>query len=352
VKKPELVKLEGRFEPEALRILRDVPGVAVEPVRTAGGSGSGEAVLRFGRAAEPVALEVKRQANAATAWQLVRRAQAESEGHVLLVAGATTAEARDILERHGVAVVDGRGNAHVELPGLLLHTEGGRQRGDAPGPQPRARLAGKGGVAAQALLLAPERAWKVQDLAAEAHVSVGLAHRVLARLEAEELVAAEGAGPGRVRHVADPTALFDLWAEENTDRAVRRVRAYRLARDPRELADAVSAGLDAAGIDHAVTGAAAAGRIAPYVTAVPVSEIWVDSIAPLDDAVSATGAEEADTGHNLAFVQANGDEPLAFRRKVEGTWIVNAFRLFYDLRNDPRRGREQADALRREVIGF
>jgi hypothetical protein len=114
----------------------------------------------------------------------------------------------------------------------------------------------------------------------------------------------------------------------------------------------VSAGLDAAGIDHAVTGAAAAGRIAPYVTAVPVSEIWIDSVAPLDDAVSATGAEEADTGHNLAFVQANGDEPLAFRGKVEGTWIVNPLRLFYDLRNDPRRGREQADALRREVIGF
>jgi hypothetical protein len=353
MKKGEPVKIEGRFPVDALRVLRDVPGVTVEVPTRADDGGNGDAVLRFGRAAEAVAVEVKRQANAATAWQLVQRARAAPDANLLLVAGATTAEAREILERHGVAVVDGLGNAHVELPGLLLHTEGRRgRRSDAPRPQIHARLAGKGGVAAQALLLEPTREWKVQDLAAEAGVSVGLAHRILARLETEGLVGAEGAGPRRVRRVADPTALLDLWAEENTDRSVQRMRAYRLAREPHALADAAGAGLDAAGIDHAVTGAAAAARIAPFVTAVPVAEIWVGSVASLEEAAAATGAEAAETGHNLAFLQANGDEPLAFRRKVEGIWAVNPFRLFYDLRNDPRRGREQAETLRREVIGF
>jgi len=335
------VKLQGHFGAEDLRILREVPGVTVEAGGAARGRGRGDAVLRFGPAAEAVAVEVKRRANAATAWQIVQQSRAVPDGNLLLVAGATTAEAREILERH------------VELPGLLLHTEGQRgRRGDAPRPQTHARLAGKGGVAAQALLLEPTRDWKVQDLAGEAGVSVGLAHRVLARLETEGLVAAEGAGPRRVRRVADPTALLDLWAEENTDRSVQRMRAYRLAREPRALADAVSAGLDAAGIDHAVTGAAAAARIAPFVTAVPVAEIWIDSVASLEAVAAASGAEVAETGHNLAFVQANGDEPLAFRRKVDRIWTVNPFRLFYDLRNDPRRGHEQAEILRREVIGF
>jgi hypothetical protein len=347
------VKIQGHFGAEDLRILREVPGVTVEAGGAARGRGRGDAVLRFGPASEAVAVEVKRRANAATAWQIVQQSRAAPDGNLLLVAGATTAEAREILERHGVAVVDGLGNAHVELPGLLLHTEGQRgRRSDAPRPQTHARLAGKGGVAAQALLLQPERDWKVQDLAGEAGVSVGLAHRVVARLEREGLVTAEGAGPRRVRRVADPTALLDLWAEENTDRSVRRVRAYRLAREPRVLADAMSAGLNAAGIDHAVTGAAAAARIAPFITAVPVAEIWIDSVASLEEAVVAAGAEHAETGHNLAFLQANGDEPLAFRRKVDGIWAVNPFRLFYDLRNDPRRGHEQAETLRREVIGF
>ena len=353
MKNRELVKIQGHFGAEDLRILREVPGVTVEAGGAARGRGRGDAVLRFGPASEPVAVEVKRRANAATAWQIVQQSRAAPDGNLLLVAGATTAEAREILERHGVAVVDGLGNAHVELPGLLVHTEGQRgRRVDAPRPRTHARLAGKGGVAAQALLLQPTRDWKVQDLAAEAGVSIGLAHRVLARLETEGLVAAEGAGPRRVRRVADPTALLDLWAEENTDRSVQRMRAYRLAREPRELTDAVSVGLDAAGIDHAVTGAAAAARIAPFITAVPVAEVWVDSVAAVEEAAAATGAEVAETGHNLAFVQANGDEPLAFRSRVDGIWAVNPFRLFYDLRNDPRRGHEQAETLRREVIGF
>jgi hypothetical protein len=353
VKNREFVKIQGHFRAEDLRILREVPGVTVEAGGAARGRGRGDAVLRFGRASEAVAVEVKRRANAATAWQIVQQSRAAPDGNLLLVAGATTAEAREILERHGVGVLDGLGNAHVELPGFLLHTEGQRgRRSDAPRPRAHARLAGKGGVAAQALLLRPARDWKVQDLAGEAGVSVGLAHRILVRLETEGLVAAEGAGPRRVRRVTNPTALLDLWAEENTDRSVRRMRAYRLAREPRALAKAVSAGLDAAGIDHAVTGAAAAARIAPFVTAVPVAEVWIDSAASLEDAAAATGTEVAETGHNLAFVQANGDEPLAFRRKVDGLWTVNPFRLFYDLRNDPRRGHEQAETLRREVIGF
>src|SRR5262249_30601269 len=197
-----------------------------------------------------------------------------------------------------------------------------------------------------------DRPWHVKDLAEEAGISVGLAHRVLARLETERLMRAVGTGPKRVRHVVDGTALLDLWTEENRDRSVERVRAYRLARDPRALVDAASGGLHAAGIEHAVTGAAAAARIAPFVTAVPVAEIWLSSIASLEDIAEATDSEVADTGHNLVFAQATGDEALAFRRTVDQIWMVNPFRLFYDLRRDPRRGREQAETLRRAVIGF
>ena len=352
MKDPELVKVQGRLGPEALRILRDVPVVAVEPRTAEDGGDPGDAVLCRGRVAEPVALTVRRAANAATARQLARTAAAVPDRNLLLVAVATTAEAREILERHGVAMVDGLGNAHIDLPGLVLHTQGRPRPRGGGSARGQARLAGKAGVTAQALLLDPERGWKVQDLAGDADVSIGLAHRVLARLQEEGLVTADGAGPRRVRHLVDPSALLDLWAEENIDRGVRRARAFRLARDPRRLAGAVSAALDAAGIGHAVTGAGAAALVAPFVTAVPVTEVWIESLVSLDSAVAAAGAEVVDAGANLVLVQGSGDEPLAFRRQAEDTWIVNPVRLFSDLRRDPRRGREQADSLRQEVIGF
>jgi hypothetical protein len=179
-----------------------------------------------------------------------------------------------------------------------------------------------------------------------------LAHRVLDRLERENVVAAEGVGPKRVRRVSGRTALLDLWAEEMRDRGAKQIRAFRLARDPRTLTAALSHALTDAGVEHAVTGAAAAAALAPFVTAIPVMELWVSETVALQEAALAAGAEVVEEGHNVVFAQARDDVPLVYRRKVDDFWSVNLFRLFYDLRRDPRRGREQAQRLREEVIGF
>jgi hypothetical protein len=110
--------------------------------------------------------------------------------------------------------------------------------------------------------------------------------------------------------------------------------------------------LDHANIEHAVTGAAGAARLAPFVTAIPVIDIWVGETVGLDAVTAATLADAVKDGHNIVFRQTARDAPLVFRQKVDDVWTVNPFRLFYDLRQDPRRGREQADRLREEVIGF
>ncbi len=349
--KPSVVNIEGgRLEAEALRILRQLPGVTVIEAEPGGRDRGADAILRFAGARAPVAVEFKHRANAAAAWQLVQYAAGHPDLPTILIADETTGEAREILERHGIGVVDGLGNAHIELPGLLLHLEGRRaQRRDA-GAAP-ARLRGKAGVAAQALLLAPDREWHVHDLAEEAKISKGLAHRVLARLENEKLMTAGGAGPQRVRRLVDPTALLDLWAEENVDRP-RRTLGYALARSPQQLVHDLGRGLEAHNIVHAVTGAAAASLVAPFVTAVPIVQVWVAGKAAPEAVLDAAGAEPVTDGENVVLLQAKDDTALAFREKSDAAWIANRFRLYVDLRGDPRRGREQADHLRQEVIGF
>lgn len=346
VKHAAPVKLAGFFAAEALRVLRDVPGLAVvnEP---AGADLGADATLEFAGSSAHVAVQVKSRVNAATAWQVVREARGRTGLPVLVIAGETTSDAREILEQHGVGVVDGLGNAHVELPGLLIHQAGGR-----PGQRARpARLEGKAGVGALALLVHPGRRWQVRELAEAAGVSLGLAHRVLARLEAEGVVVAEGTGRDRVRRVADPTALLDLWAEENTYRPVR-TRAYLLAQGHRQLIGELCPGLERHGIRYALTGAAAASLVAPFITAVPVTEVWVMATAAPVDLLEAAGADPVADGHNVVFLQAKDDTPLAFREQAAGVWVASRFRVYADLRRDPRRGREQADHLRQEVIGF
>jgi len=350
VKKAETVNLGSELQADALRILRGIPGlnVVAEPGHPDRGI---DFLLRFEGAEEPVAVEVKRLANAATAWQLIHYAAGHPGTSLLLIADQTTAEARDILEKHGVGVVDGLGNAHIQLPGLLVHLEARRRAQRQVGDLPPTRLAGKAGVAAQTLLLHPERAWRVQDLAKAADISTGLAHRVLGRLEAEGIVTAQGAGPARVRHVANPTALLDLWAEESRERRTRTL-AHLLARSPAELIRGLSTNLGQSSIDHAVTGTAAASLLAPFVTAVPVVEVWVAARAAPEDLYDGAKADPVADGHNVVFLQAKDDTPLAFREVKDGRWLANRFRVYADLRRDPRRGREQADHLRAEVIGF
>jgi hypothetical protein len=199
--------------------------------------------------------------------------------------------------------------------------------------------------------LHPEREWTVRDLAEEAGVAAGLAHRVLARLEREGVMATRGTGPQRVRTLANPTALLDLWAEEQADQP-KRTLGYLLAQTPRQLAERLASGLERAGIEYAITGAAGANFVAPFLTAIPLTDVWVAATAAPDEVLRHTGADAVAEGQNLVLLQAKDNTPLLFRREVNDVWVANPFRLFVDLRRDPRRGREQADHLREEVIGF
>lgn len=341
------MNIKGPFEAEALRILRDVPGLTVvaEPSRV---DRPVDATLRFADQRAPVAVEYKQKANAATAWQLVHHAQLYPDARFLLIAGETTTDAREILEEHGIAVIDGLGNAHIELPGLMFHIEGRGRQQPHQGPT---RLRGKAGMAAQALLLNPNRDWTVQDLAQEAGIAAGLAHRVLARLEKEGLVAVEGTGPRRVRRVTNPTALLDLWAEEQVDKPVRTT-GHLLAQTPQQLIERLGANLGRAGIDYALTGPAGASLVAPFVTAIPVVDVWVTATAAPEELHRGAATDPVTEGQNVVFLQAKDDSPLTFREEMNDVWVANRFRLYADLRRDPRRGREQAEHLRREVIKF
>lgn len=350
VKNDHLVKIAGPLEAEAARILRAVDGIEVD-VRGAGGRRH-DLTIRFAGGTRSLAVELKKDLTTAGAWQIVRQTEAGRLDHdVLVVTRQATADAREILRRHGIGLVDGAGNAHLELPGLLLHIEGRRLQGQES-VRRATRLSGKAGVVAQALLLDRDRSWQLHELAERAGVSDGLAHRVVSRLEEEGLVSSEGAGPRRIRHVTDAAALLDLWAEENVDRAVERTMAFRLARTPKDLVAAIADGLGKAKIGYAVTRAAAAMTVAPFVTAVPTVDVWIESAIAPTSVITALGAERVDTGANLVLVQTPGDAPLAFRNERDGIWLVNSMRLYYDLRKDPRRGREQADRLRQEVMNL
>ena len=212
-------------------------------------------------------------------------------------------------------------------------------------------MRGKAAVAAQALLLQHERSWQIKFLANEAGISAGLAHRLLARLEAEAVVAATAAGPRRVRRLTNPTALLDLLVEENVQRPTRTL-GHALAQTPQQLIKSLGTNLAASGVEYAVTGAAAASLTAPFATAIPIVDVWVREGSAPEELCRAAKAEGVTEGQNVVFLQAKGDTTLAYREKAKGLWIANRVQVYLDLRRDPRRGRDQANHFRQEIIGF
>ena len=201
------------------------------------------------------------------------------------------------------------------------------------------------------MLLDTDRHWHVAELAKRAGVAAALAHRVLSRLENEGVVTPYGAGPAKTRQLTDPAALLDLWAEEHQDRPFRRP-AFLLSTSNDRLIDEICDGLERTGTEYALTGTAAVARIAPLLTNVPVVEVWLNATADPDAVCESLQAQPVESGPNLVILQERNDAPLAFRTRQQDKWIANVFRLYVDVRRDPQRGREQADHLRREVIGF
>jgi len=333
------------FSRDVARILRETLGVEVAFGQHDTGH---DIVVRNGDAAISMVVEFKSRVNAAAARQAVHATGLLGGTPLLVVAGETTADAREILRANDVAYVDGLGNADISLPGLVYRLVG---RKPAPSNKPPTRMSGKAGRIAQTLLLHPDRRWHITELVEQTSVSQGFVHRVLARLSEEGILTSAGEGPTKTRSVVDPGALLDLWVEEQHDR-VHRTLAYQLTQDPAQLRNDLVAALDRSRIDYAVTGASAASLVAPFVTAIPTTQVWVSASIDPKDLLAGTHAEKVKSGHNVAFLQAGDDDPLLDRQQIDGTWIVNDFRLYLDLRRDPRRGAEQAERLRQERIGF
>lgn len=345
VNKAVSVNIGRGFEARAIHILRSIPELEVAIALDT--DARSDALVQYAGMESPVALEFKTRVSSATAHLVVHQAQ-QMDTPLVVVAAETTARAREILSEAGIGLVDGLGNVRLDLPGLVMRITGTGRVARSPAPT---RLSGKSGLITQAMLLEIERSWHVSDLRKACGVSAGLVHRVLRRLEGEGVVEASGAGPAKTRRLSNPAALLDLWAEEQRDPR-SRLPAFMLAPTSDHLIGSLCRGLEAAGVDYALTGAAAVDRIAPLVTNVAVTEVWLDSTADMRDLCTRLGATPVESGPNVVFLQERDDGPLAFRTCEEDVWTANLFRLYVDVRRDPRRGLEQSAHLRREVIGF
>lgn len=281
-------------------------------------------------------------AQAITSLNLAR--QKDPRLYPLVIAPYISPEGQRLCRDAEVGYLDLTGNAFLKFDGILVD-----RASPTPPPRAKARLrrlfAAKSSRITRVFLEQPELDWTLAKLAEEAMVSLRTAHLVVSALEEKGFVE-KRRGAITLRK---PGELLDLWAQSYSVEQQGRQTFYSFIKSPGELAAKLS--------DHAVkhkegiglTLHSGAAFVAPFVRSPDVHAYFIGDRDRLMKALDLRPVESGGTVHLLEPY----DEGVFYRIQIlRDVRVVCNTQLYIDLVNYPARGREQAEALRRQKLGY
>ncbi|MBZ4374527.1 hypothetical protein [Corallococcus sp. AS-1-6] len=277
---------------------------------------------------------------------------AEPDAAVPVLTGAFLSQGvREALEERDASYIDARGHLHLIAPGICIHL-GSTKRSATAAKSSGQMTLGVHGVRAVQVLLQGQESFSISQVAEQASVSVGQAHKVLTHLEELGLLRTTGRGPSKRRIILSRTELLD-WLQQQAS-ATRREPSLQVAvyaRRPEELWLQSSAKLSRDGIPHALTGSAAASVFGVGPTNVAQSRIRISPDVPLAHAAKQLDAEITERGANLTLLRDTGKVGSWAPTNKEGISIAPMARIYLDARSE-RRGEDIAQQFREVILGY
>src|SRR5437773_2967782 len=164
-----------------------------------------------------------------------------------------------ILKSNNLGFVDLSGNCYLAFENALIEKEG--KRNLRPSTRPlRSLFAPRATRVIRVLLAEPQRAWRLEELAKAAQVSLGHSHNVMSRLE--DLRWVERDREQRI-HLGKPFDLLQAWCESYTYRANEIASYFVPERANRRLMADVARAATAEGRRYAFTLSAGLSLVAP-----------------------------------------------------------------------------------------
>ncbi|WP_143684899.1 helix-turn-helix domain-containing protein [Variovorax sp. KK3] len=285
-------------------------------------------------------------------WQRMEATpEQQRRRHLLVAAQNVSPGAREVLAREGVGYFDQGGS-------LCLPFSGAYTLIDKPSEKTSSRhfelFTDARKPVLQAMLLNPELGFTVHDLASRTGSSGATVSKLMAHLEQDEWVTAEGSGPFKRRKLAKPGDVLDAWVAAETAALPHRKerRFFVPGRKGTELPELITKAVlpDAARADRHFTAEAAAHRYAPYLTTWTVTTMR--AIPQLTNQLpAAIGAVEVDQGYNLLVIE----DSLASLRFVDAAGpipLASRVQTYVDLMCTPGRAPDAARHLREQVLKF
>jgi len=308
-------------------------------------------------------------------------------GYPVLAATFLSPRAREICREENVGYLDLAGNCWLKFDDLYVEKVVEKNPFPHRG-RPPSLFSPVSSRIVRAVLEEPQRTWQVGELARAARVSLGQTSNVTRRLIAEEyasradrgapraepvapLPAPVGRNPerahgrpvpsrvegrpwreskGRVR-LTQPARLLDAWKERYVP-ARTSMAYYSFARPPEQLIVQVAEAAARERLRYALTSFAASSLLAPFVRGIGTVQWYVHARDDVERWVKALDLRPVESGPNVILLVT--EDPAIFYRTqvVQGTTLVGTIQLYLDLLQEPSRGVEQAQFLRRERIGF
>lgn len=303
--------------------------------------GEGEHVLVI----EVCSLGQPRQIRAAvTRLREIRREM--EQAYPLAAAVYIGPQSARILRNNGLGYIDLSGNCSIAFGNVLIEKEG--KRNVRPSTRPlRSLFAPRATRVVRVLLSEPQRAWRLEELSKAAGVSLGHSHNVVKHLA--DLAWVERDDRQRIR-LMKPADLLESWCESYSYRE-NEITSYVMPEKVTRRFMAELARVAAAdGRRYAFTLHAGLALVAPHLRLPAVHCYLEGDVAPVVTALSLRPATETEgTLHVLAPY-----DPGVFYGTLEksGLKLTSLPQLYADLAGYERRGRELAEHLRREAMGY
>ena len=250
-----------------------------------------------------------------------------------------------LVRQNGCGYVDLSGNCYLSFGNVLIEKEG------KPNARPASRslktpFAPRAARVVRALLAERNRMWRLDELARAVQVSLGHAHNVLKRLEDLEWVMRSPEGRFRVER---PGEILNAWRDAYTYRTNPLAAYVSSVGEKRRVMDGLARQAEGLGMPYAFTLHAGASLVGPQVR---VSTVHCYVAGDPDPLARALGLQpmEGEGAVNLLTPY----DPGVFYAPIEkgGLRVVCLPQLYVDLYHFERRGREQAEKLRRDAMGF
>jgi Transcriptional regulator, AbiEi antitoxin, Type IV TA system len=266
-------------------------------------------------------------------------------GYPLVTAPYISPQSAALIRQNGCGYLDLSGNCYLAFDNVLIEKEGKPNTRPAKRPL-KALFAPRATRVVRALLVERDRSWRLEELGRAAQVSLGHVHNVVKRLEELEWVERSAAGRFRLHKPGD---LLDAWRDEYTYQANPMAAFVAPVGDKRRLMESLARQASVLGVTYAFTLHAGASLVAPQVR-VPTVHCYIGGDA--EPLVRALGLQSVE-GEGTIYLLTPYDQGVFYAPLTKGGLrVVSLPQLYVDLYHHERRGREQADKLRRDAMGF